>query len=341
MIEILLLILSLLMILISAEVFTNGVEAFGSRLCLSQAVVGSLLAAIGTALPETILPFVAIFMHGGTAGKHIGVGAILGAPFMLSTLAFFLVGVTAIVSFIRKKRAFELRVELRSMKRDLVFFILMYGAAILIPAFVKGGRVFIAVGLVVGYIIYAVITFRGESECIFHADELYMRRFVKFLRNRSSAVTQGPEGIPLIGFQVACALALMVGGAQVFVTGLETLSRAWGVSPLLFALLVAPIATELPEKFNSVSWTFKGRDSLAVGNITGAMVFQATFPVSLGLLFTDWALSGLSLFSAILALLSTLMVLADISIRKKLSPVTVLLSGLFYVIYAIVIIFSS
>jgi len=341
MIEILLLILSLLMILISAEVFTNGVETFGRRLCLSQAVVGSLLAAVGTALPETILPFVAIFMHGGTAGKHIGVGAILGAPFMLSTLAFFLVGVTAITSFIRKKRVFELRVELHSMKRDLVFFILMYGAAISIPVFVKEGRVFIAVGLVVGYIIYAVITFRGKSECIVHAEELYMRRFVKFLRNRSSAVTQGPEGIPLIGFQVACALALMVGGAQVFVTGLETLSRAWGLSPLLFALLVAPIATELPEKFNSVSWTFKGRDSLAVGNLTGAMVFQATFPVSLGLLFTDWSLSGLSLLSAILALLSTSMVLADISIRKKLSPVTVLLSGLFYVIYAIVIIFSS
>jgi cation:H+ antiporter len=341
MIEILLLILSLLMILISAEVFTNGVETFGRRLCLSQAVVGSLLAAVGTALPETILPFVAILMHGGTAGKHIGVGAILGAPFMLSTLAFFLVGVTAITSFIRKKRAFELRVELHSVKRDLIFFIVMYGAAISIPLFVKGGRVFIAVGLVVGYIIYAVITFRGESECIVHAEELYMRRFVKFLLNRSSAVTQGPEGILLIGFQVACALALMVGGAQVFVTGLETLSRAWGVSPLLFALLVAPIATELPEKFNSVSWTFKGRDSLAVGNLTGAMVFQATFPVSLGLLFTDWSLSGLSLLSAILALLSTLMVLADISIRKKLSPVTVLLSGLFYVIYAIVIIFSS
>jgi len=339
MIEILLLILSLVMIFISAEVFTNGIETLGRRLSLSQAVVGSLMAAVGTALPETILPFVAILINGGSAAKNIGVGAILGAPFMLSTLAFFLVGVTAVTTFIRKKRAFELRVELHSMKRDLVFFILMYGAAISIPVFVKGGRIFIAVGLVVGYIIYAVITFRGESECIVHAEDLYFRRFFKFLLNRSSTVTQVPEGIPLIGFQVACALALMVGGAQIFVTGLEMLSQAWGLSPLLFALLVAPIATELPEKLNSISWTCKGRDSLALGNITGAMVFQAAFPVSLGLLFTDWVLSGLSLFSAVLALLSTLMVLADISIRKKLSPVTVLLSGLFYVIYAIIIIF--
>jgi len=341
MIEILLLILSLVMILISAEVFTNGVETFGRRLSLSQAVVGSILAAVGTALPETILPFVAIFMYGGSAGEHIGVGAILGAPFMLSTLAFFLVGFTAIISHMRKKRAFELRVELHGMKRDLVFFIFMYGVAISLALFVHGGRIFIAAALIAGYIIYAVITFRGVSEGIVHAEELYFRRLSRFLRNRSSASIQGPEGIPLIVFQVLCALALMVGGAQVFVMALETLSRAWGLSPLLFALLVAPIATELPEKFNSVSWTLKGRDTLAVGNITGAMVFQATFPVSLGLLCTDWALSGLSLISAVLALLSALVVLADISIRKKLSPVTLLLSGLFYAVYAILIIFSS
>jgi cation:H+ antiporter len=339
MVEILLLILSLVMILISAEVFTNGVETFGRRLSLSQAVVGSILAAVGTALPETILPFVAIFMHGGSAGKHIGVGAILGAPFMLATLAFFLVGLTAILCYIRKKRAFELRVELHGLKRDLFFFIIMYGTAISLPFFVHDGRIFIAAALVVGYIIYAVITFRGESEGIVHAEELYFSRLIRFLRNRSSAVTRGPDGIPLIVFQVLCALALMVGGAQVFVTGLETLSRAWGLNPLLFALLVAPIATELPEKFNSVSWTLKGRDTLAIGNITGAMVFQSTFPVSLGLLFTDWALSGLSLISAVLALLSALVVLADISIRKKLSPITVLLGGLFYAVYAVLIIF--
>jgi len=340
MIDIILLIVSLIIILISAEFFTNGVEAFGRRLSLSQAVVGSILAAIGTAMPETILPFVAILMHGGEAARHIGVGAILGAPFMLATLAFFLVGVSAVLSFLRKKRGFELRVEIHSMKRDLIFFIVLYGLAIAMPLYFHGGRVLMAVGLVTGYFIYAFMTFRGESGEMLHADDLYFRRVQKCICRSGETPEQCLEKIPVIIFQVVFSLVLMVGGAHMFVGGLERLSQAWGLSPLLFALLVAPIATELPEKFNSVSWTLKGRDTLAVGNITGAMVFQSAFPVSLGLLFTDWAISGLSLLSAVLALLSALVILADISLRNKLSPVTVLMGGLFYLAYAAAILFS-
>lgn len=318
------------MILLSAEFFTNGVESLGRRLSLSQAVVGSILAAVGTALPETILPFVAILVHGGDAAKKIGVGAILGAPFMLSTLAFFIVGVSVVGSFLAKKRRFELMVEAHSMKRDLVFFVLMYATAIFFPLLVPKSHIFIAAALVIGYGIYAYVTFRGESADIMHAEELYFKRF--FVRSHQ------PAGLPLIIFQVLSALAIMVSGAHLFVGNLEKLSLSWGMNPMLFALLVAPVATELPEKFNSVTWTLKGRDTLAMGNITGAMVFQSTFPVSIGLLFTDWNISGFALFSAILAMLSSIITIADIQIRGKLSPITVLFGGVFYIIYAMSII---
>ncbi|MEW6740607.1 MAG: sodium:calcium antiporter [Nitrospirota bacterium] len=324
--EIVFLVFSLLMILLSAEFFTNGVESLGRRLSLSQAVVGSILAAVGTALPETILPFVAILVHGGDAAKNIGVGAILGAPFMLSTLAFFLVGVSVVGSFLAKKRRFELIVEIHSMKRDLVFFVLMYASAIFFPLLVPRSHLFIAISLVIGYLIYAYVTFKGESADIMHAEELYFKRF--FVRSHQ------PAGLPLIIFQVLAALSLMVGGAHVFVGSLEKISSAMGMNPLLFSLLIAPVATELPEKFNSVTWTLKGRDTLAMGNITGAMVFQSTFPVSIGLLFTDWNISGFALFSAILALISAVIAIADIQIRGRLSPVTILFGGLFYIIYA-------
>jgi cation:H+ antiporter len=328
--EIVFLVFSLLMILLSAEFFTNGVESLGRRLSLSQAVVGSILAAVGTALPETILPFVAILVHGGDAAKKIGVGAILGAPFMLSTLAFFLVGVSVMGSFLAKKRKFELIVEIHSMKRDLLFFVVMYSFAIFFPLLIPKSNVFMAIALVIGYVIYAYFTFRGESVDIMHAEELYFKRF--FVRSHQPAV------LPLIIFQVLSALAIMVSGAHIFVGNLEKLSVAWGMNPMLFALLIAPVATELPEKFNSVTWTLKGRDTLAMGNITGAMVFQSTFPVSIGLLFTDWNISGFALFSAILALISAAVAIAEIHLRNKLSPVTVLLGGLFYIIYAVAII---
>ena len=70
---------------------------------------------------------------------------------------------------------------------------------------------------------------------------------------------------------------------------IEVLSTTLGAAPLIVSLLITPIATELPEKFNSILWIRHRKDTLALGNITGAMVFQSTFPVSIGLIFTDLA----------------------------------------------------
>ncbi|MDX9715016.1 MAG: sodium:calcium antiporter [Dissulfurispiraceae bacterium] len=340
--EIFLLVVSLLVILASAEIFTNGVEMLGKKLSLSQAVVGSLLAAVGTALPETILPVVAILLHPGEASHDIGVGAILGAPFMLSTLALLMVGITVFCTFLMKRRKFEVALEVHSMQRDLLFFILMYGTAIFLPMFIKGHRVAIALLLVAGYCFYAYLTFRGESGHITSNEELYLKRIWNFTKNfgkRHSLATAGSHtALGLIVFQVLLALGLMVSGAHMFVGSLQTLAIAWGMNPLLFALLIAPIATELPEKFNSVTWTIKGSDALAMGNLTGAMVFQSTFPVAVGLIFTDWNISGLALFSAVLALGASVIVLVESYIRKKVSPITFMLCGSLFAVYTAVVI---
>jgi cation:H+ antiporter len=143
---------------------------------------------------------------------------------------------------------------------------------------------------------------------------------------------------PIILLQILVALAVMVWGARVFVHSIEVISLKFGLNPLLFALILAPIATELPEKFNSVSWTLKGKDSLAIGNVTGAMVFQATFPVSVGLLFTEWHVTGNALLSAIIALTSATIVLVQLKTQKKLSPITLSMGGLLYLIYIVVLI---
>jgi cation:H+ antiporter len=139
-------------------------------------------------------------------------------------------------------------------------------------------------------------------------------------------------------FQIIAALVLMVAGARVFVDHLAIVSLAFGMDPLLFALLVAPIATELPEKFNSVTWTLKGKDTLAVGNMTGAMVFQSTFPVSIGLLFTPWHVEGMALVSAVLALLSAAIVFGTVLSGRRISSAVMMIGGVFYAVYAAAVI---
>lgn len=326
-----LLVFNLLLILLSAEIFTNGIEVFGKRLSLSQAVVGSVLAAVGTALPETILPMVAIFLHKGEAGHSIGIGAILGAPFMLATLAFLLIGLTALVAYLSKRRTFTFDAEVPTVKRDILFFLIMYSSGIFLPMFIKQ-HIIVAFLLIIGYIAYLYSTFKGESDELLHEERLYLDKFF----GKILPINRFTGFFSFI--QVLLALFIMIKGAHGFVEALQHISFKFGFDPLLFALLIAPVATELPEKFNSVTWTFKGRDTLAMGNVTGAMVFQSTFPVSVGIIFTDWNITGYALLSACLAIVAALILLGEIHFRKRISPITLIFSGSFYLLYAILVI---
>jgi cation:H+ antiporter len=117
---------------------------------------------------------------------------------------------------------------------------------------------------------------------------------------------------------------------MVFVAGIERVARTFGIPELVLALLLAPLATELPEKFNSVLWVRRRKDTLAMGNITGAMVFQSSFPVSVGLLFTPWRLSGDALVAALVALVAGSILWVTLRARGALAAKLLLLQGVFY-----------
>ena len=133
--------------------------------------------------------------------------------------------------------------------------------------------------------------------------------------------------------QVAFALALIIGGAELFIHAVDDVAELFNISPLAFSLLVAPIATELPEKFNSVIWIRRRKDTLALGNMTGAMVFQSSFPVTIGLLLTPWHLEGTALVAAVIALLAGGVLWLQVRFRGRLTAQLLLLQGIFYVGY--------
>ena len=89
--EVVLLAVSFAVILAGALLFTNAVEWAGNKLGIGEGATGSILAAVGTAMPETLIPIVAII--GGAEGSaDVAIGAIIGAPFLLATVAMALVG---------------------------------------------------------------------------------------------------------------------------------------------------------------------------------------------------------------------------------------------------------
>src|SRR6056297_3383320 len=126
---------SFLLLLLGAEIFTNGVEWLGHRLGVSESATGSILAAVGTALPETMIPVIAI-VNGVISGDMaaadtVGVGAILGAPFMLATIAMFLVGSSVLYFSDRRMHGRQLQFDADSTRRDLSFFMTGYVLALL------------------------------------------------------------------------------------------------------------------------------------------------------------------------------------------------------------------
>jgi cation:H+ antiporter len=326
---------SLLLILGSAELFTNGIEWVGVSFGLSEGVVGSVLAAVGTALPETLLPLVAVLL-GRPSGDSIGIGAILGAPFMLTTLAMFIVGTTVLISARGGRRSHDLSAERRVMSQDLGYFLAMYSLALLAGLLhVEWFRWALAAGLVIGYAFYVRRHFRNpgekrvEAEAAEEIRPLRMRRWVGRLR-RTVASAADPPGWASIG-QALVALGGMLAGARIFVDGVDGVAATFHIPQLALALLIAPLATELPEKFNSVIWIRRRKDTLALGNLTGAMVFQSAFPVTVGLLLTPWRLEGDALVAALVALGAGSVLWVTIRALGRLHAKLLLIQGLFYV----------
>ncbi len=332
-----LLVASLLIILIAAELFTNGIEWVGEGFGLSEGAVGSVLAAVGTALPETLLPIVAI-VSGHEAGDEIGIGAILGAPFMLTTLAMVVIGVAVLFYGRGGRRSGDLDIDRRVIQQDLGYFLVMYALAMIAGLLhVRVIDVCLAIVLVVGYAYYVRRHFQApqtDAEGEGATDIRPLRLWVglrRVLRNLPEWTVERSTAAPFV--QVTFGLILMVGGAELFVDAVGNLGEAAGLPPLAFSLLVAPLATELPEKFNSVLWVRRNKDTLAMGNMTGAMVFQSSFPVTVGLLLTPWELAHEALVAACVALLAGSVLYLTLRFRGRLSARLLLLQGVFYVGY--------
>lgn len=329
--------LLLILIVLCCEFFTNAVEHLGKFFNIGDGAVGSIFAAVGTALPETIVPLVAIlgaYLTGSSisVGKEIGAGAILGSPFMLATLAMLVTGLAVLFACFKSKRTPELKIETSYFNRDLRFFLCAYTAAVfssLLTNIIL--KYMTAILLICFYLFYAVRTIKrccDGSEC--ESDEcaeLYLSRFIKIKENLK---------IFFIFLQIVLAVSGLIYFSHLFVENIKFISQSLNISPLILSLFLAPIATELPEMFNSVIWVNKSKDTLALSNITGAMVFQSCIPMSIGIVLTPWVFTFEAMVN-IIFVYAAVLILYFSTLKKNavLTYKSLMFSGIFYIIYLI------
>lgn len=333
----LLLIGSLLLILAAAELFVNALEHVGERLKISEGVTGSIFAAVGTAMPEAMVPIVANFSTAATqeVREEVGVGAILGAPLMLSTIAMFLIGLFA---SLRRGWGGNFHPERTGMLRDLSWFLVAFSLgtiAIFVPHGLPLVRGIIGLTLVLLYFFYLLVTIRASAKLVAGGHGTTADTPLYFARALGWAGLR--ESLPLQLLQLAGGFAGIIVAAHGFVQGVEGLSEGLGVSALVLSLLVIPFATELPEKVNSVLWIRRNKDTLAFGNVTGAMVFQGSLLPALGILLTPWDARPEVVGVLVLTLLAAAWTLAMLR-RGTLRPYHLIVNGLCYVAYGVYVI---
>lgn len=318
----------LALIIYTCSFFTNAIEHLGCRLKLGNNAVGSVLAVVGTTLPETIVPLIAIFgavllKEDLMNAQNIALGAIIGSPFMLSTLALFLLG---LVLLIKKRNA--LNINYKNVLRDYKYFLIAYSIA-LSAAFIpfRGLKLAVAALLIGLYIVFITRTIKEskESFCEGELDELIF--FKLFKKN-------------LIGLQIIISLAALIIFSHLFIEEIKYFSLMLNISPLVLSLFITPFATELPECTNSIIWLKQDKDDLAIANVLGAIVFQAIIPMSIGIILTPWVFNNIMLVNAICVLTCAVLFSIFILINKKITLPMLLGAGVFYLGYLIYILFN-
>lgn len=325
-VSIILFILSIGLILIASLFFNNAMEWLGKRFELSERVIGSTLSIIGTSIPQIIIPLVAFIFLRGVETIQIGIGAIIGAPFMLSTLGFAMMGWIIIALAKKQERGIEIDADFIIMSRDLKFFLVTYSFAIFAGLLAdKVPQVFIGLILL---IIYGYYLYRNV---------VYEERISEEIKTPLYFSSRGEEatlGITL--FQLISSLFALMGGVWLFIHTMKDMAML-GAQPqltgLILAVIFAPIVIEIPSKFNSIIWLRESKDTLALGNIISSMIFQASVLVMLGILFSPWRLEGIALLVGCIPIVSTTIIYITMIIQERINPYVLLGNGGLYLVF--------
>ncbi|KRE89147.1 hypothetical protein ASG87_06320 [Frateuria sp. Soil773] len=263
----------------ACEYFVNGVEWFGRKLDLGATATGTVLAAFGTALPESAVTFVAVIFGKTPEARDIGVGAALGGPLVLATIAYAVVGLALWSNRRRLQRADCLvRVGHGRLARDQSWFLAIFVVKCGLGLVAFALKPWLGVLFLAAYALYVWRELKDDDTAP-EEEELEPLKFQP--RAADPALSR-------VFLQTLLALLVIAVASRTFVAQLEAIGAALQLSPHLVALVLSPVATELPETVNALIWVRQGKERLALANISGAMMIQATIPSSLALFATPW-----------------------------------------------------
>ena len=251
-------------------------EKFGAKF------VGRVLLSIATTLPE-----IAIVIYAAAQGSFgIAIGSGLGSNLLMMTLGL---AIMLIIATTRLSKAPLKQIDVSTFKNDMIFLIL--AAIISFVLFLDGFNyidAFIFMGLFAGYIILSLYEMKIENR------EKISNQNIGENSNNNNNNNNNKELIveqdisndtnddkkkflKAIGTFFLGAIGILF-GAEPFIHSLEGLSVEIGISAVVLAVIISPIAGEMPEKISMMILARKGAAgaSIAIANVLGSKILNNT-----------------------------------------------------------------
>jgi cation:H+ antiporter len=247
-------------------------EKFGAKF------VGRVLLSIATTLPE-----IAIVIYAAAQGSFgIAIGSGLGSNLLMMTLGL---AIMLIIATTRLSKAPLKQIDVSTFKNDMIFLIL--AAIISFVLFLDGFNyidAFIFMGLFAGYIILSLYEMKienrekisnqniGENNNNNNNKELIVEQDISNDTNDDKK-----KFLKAIGTFFLGAIGILF-GAEPFIHSLEGLSVEIGISAVVLAVIISPIAGEMPEKISMMILARKGAAgaSIAIANVLGSKILNNT-----------------------------------------------------------------
>lgn len=268
--------------------------------------VGRTVLSIATTLPEIV-----IVLYAATAGDYgVALGAGLGSNLLMMTLGLSIMLIIATTSL---SKAPLRRIDVSTFKLDKIFLIIT--AILSAVLFIDGYNYldgFIFAGMFIAYFVMAFREMNAEkkkqqSKILSRSNQfkgIDSANQNKEIYNKEMTINGEPKldlmevkedllQIPKGFKQMIKAMLIFVAGtagiligAGPFIHSLEGLSVDIGISAVILAVVISPIAGEMPEKISLMILARKGAHgaSVAISNVLGSKILNNTLLLAVAVL---------------------------------------------------------
>lgn len=251
--NIIFLIVGLVLILVGANMLTDGASAIAKKWGMSDLIVGLTIVAFGTSAPELVISVMSAIE--GNAG--IAIGNVVGSN-IFNVCA--IVGITALVTPIKVSKGI-MRADIPLVILSALVLLVMGNSSLLdgsenILTRVDG------IILLLFFVIFMYHTFEEAKELKPAEADAADEEKIKPMKMWKAAVL------------VVGGLAGLIYGGDRFVAGASGLASSLGVSDAVIGLTIVAAGTSLPELATSVTAALKGKTGIAIGNVIGSNIFN-------------------------------------------------------------------